>query len=166
MSAFSEKKGKQSLATGKRGGKRAQIRQQQQQKNHAIFSLLCEWKSRMAYQCFCEWMQGLSVSARQSLGMAWSYPMRSWLDDSFREACRIVEETIPDTSARLLFPSPRCRKKKQKKTASSLVKYWIHINNLLLTKLEIKTIQVFNLNTDNDTPTHIWLLPFLAFPLY
>lgn len=33
---------------------------------------------------FCEWKQGLSASARQSLGMAWSYPMRSQLDDSFR----------------------------------------------------------------------------------
>lgn len=56
----------------------------QEKKRHAVFSLLCEWNSRLAYQCFCEWKQGLSASARQSLGMAWSYPMRSQLDDSFR----------------------------------------------------------------------------------
>lgn len=77
------RKKRQALANQRRrqkdkGGK------EQTTKMHAIFSLLCEWNSRLAYQCFCEWKEGLSASARQSLGMAWSYPMRSQLDDSFR----------------------------------------------------------------------------------
>lgn len=63
---------------------KAETEQWTREKRHAVFSLLCEWNSRLAYQCFCEWKQGLSASARQSLGMAWSYPMRSQLDDSFR----------------------------------------------------------------------------------
>lgn len=63
---------------------KAETEQWTREKRHAVFSLLCEWNSRLEYQCFCEWKQGLSASARQSLGMAWSYPMRSQLDDSFR----------------------------------------------------------------------------------
>lgn len=68
---------------------------------------------------------------------------------------------------RCASPYPLTEMSKKKKKASSYVKYWIHINNVLLTKLENnKTIQVFNLNIDNDTPTYIWLLPLLAFPLH
>lgn len=78
-----QRRKRQAVANQKRRQKN-KGEKEQRTKKHAIFSLLCEWNSRLAYQCFCEWKQGLSASARQSLGMAWSYPMRSQLDDSFR----------------------------------------------------------------------------------
>lgn len=84
-SAFSPQKQRHKQRQGRKG-RPSQIKKTREPrtKMRAIFSLLCEWNSRLAYQCFCEWKQGLSASARQSLGMAWSYPMRSRLDDSFR----------------------------------------------------------------------------------
>lgn len=105
----------------------------------------------MAYQCFCEWKQGLSASARQSLGMAWSYPMSSRLDDSFRGGLQNSGRDHSGAQVYVPFPfSGPLKNKRGRAQCHTCPLVLIHEDNLAARKEGgYKNIQMMNFNMKN-----------------